>query len=581
MDRPRPTRFRFGSFEADLGSGELFENEKLVPLQSKPFQFLATLLRNYGELVTREAISHSLWPDIYVQVNQGLNAAARKVRMALHDDAIHPTFIETVGGRGYRFIHPTEVLRWSTELEVADRPARVAVLQFCCESQEDVELAGGLSRQLVGELRGIHPRLIALAGADLAWVSNPDKKLEPLRKMMEVTHVLSGTCSRHSRRLALSVSLEAVQDKVRVWEKKYDIPAREITTALHDVSVKVLQHLRNVSANAVATPSLRTPCAGYEDFLRGQHYLGQKPPMSIKTAAQKFQKSSELDGNFVPSLVGVAKSYNLLGMVGAMEPRVAYMTSMQAAKRALAVDPKSAEAMVELGWSTLTVHRDWATATRLFEQSLQLRPNMVSAHCKYAFLLLSRMRVDDALARLRQARRIAVAPAVNNELAMSYYFSRRYDDAITEAELSLAMDGTSSDAHALMGISLLAKQRLNAALEHFQSALEHANGDAVSIARLAYAQAHAGRFEIAAGMLKKIESQYETLPAYDMALVRLALGNVNEAFGWLETAYQQCSHWVLLMRLDPRLDLLRGSRRFDQLNRMLLPMDARKAAGAS
>lgn len=583
MDRPRATRFRFGPFEADLISGELFENEKLVPLQAKPFQFLATLLRSYGEVVTREAISHALWPDIYVQVNQGLNAAVRKVRMALHDDAAEPKFVETVGSRGYRFMHPTEVLRWSTQsMASADQPVRIAVLPFQSEAEQDVELAGGLTRQLIAELNRVNPRIIAVAGTDLSLLNDGDTRIESLRKQLDVSHVLSGTFSRRSRKLEVLVALTALQDKVRIWEQGYEVPGNEIESALKDVTIRVLQHFQNICSTAIATATRKPSWPAYEEFLRGQHRLTQKDSPGLKAAACNFQRSTELDAEFVPAYIGLAKSYNLLGVFEWMEPRLAYMKSSEAAKRALDLEPNCPEAMAELGWSALALHRDWANATRLLEHALQAQPNLVAAHCNFAFLLLSRTRVGDAIAILEQARRIKpTSRSLNNRLAMAFYYSRRYDEAIEQSELSLAMDATSPEAHALIGMSLLAKQRLNDALQHFQLALEHSSGDAISIARLAYAQAHAGRFEIAAGMLKKIESQYETVPSYEMALVQLALGDVSQAFRWLETAYQQCSHWVLLMRLDPRLDLLRGSRRFDQMNRMLLPRESRRSASTN
>src|SRR3954471_7044597 len=104
----KSVRYRFDHFEADIARSVLYEDGVPVPLQEKPFLFLATLLQSNGAVVTRDELSRRLWPDTYVQVNQGLNAAARKVRMALHDDAANPRFIETLGSRGYRFICPTE-----------------------------------------------------------------------------------------------------------------------------------------------------------------------------------------------------------------------------------------------------------------------------------------------------------------------------------------------------------------------------------------------------------------------------------------------------------------------------------------
>ena len=105
MERPRQKKFCFGPFEADIESGELFQRGKKVHLQAKPFSLLATLLEHHGEIVTRESLSSQLWPDTFVQADQGLNAAVRKVRRVLCDDAENPKYIETLGSRGYRFIH--------------------------------------------------------------------------------------------------------------------------------------------------------------------------------------------------------------------------------------------------------------------------------------------------------------------------------------------------------------------------------------------------------------------------------------------------------------------------------------------
>src|SRR6266545_6382253 len=104
MDTGKPVRYRFGNFEVDISRSELYESGSRVRLQEKAFLFLATLLHRKGGVVTRDELSRRMWPDTHVQVNQGLNAAARKVRMALHDDAATPRYIETLGSRGYRFI---------------------------------------------------------------------------------------------------------------------------------------------------------------------------------------------------------------------------------------------------------------------------------------------------------------------------------------------------------------------------------------------------------------------------------------------------------------------------------------------
>jgi Tol biopolymer transport system component/DNA-binding winged helix-turn-helix (wHTH) protein len=98
---------RFGIFEADLQTGELYKNGIKVPLQGQPFQVCTLLLEHAGELVTREELRQRVWPeDTFVDFEQALNTAIAKIRLALGDEADNPRFVQTLPRRGYRFIGP-------------------------------------------------------------------------------------------------------------------------------------------------------------------------------------------------------------------------------------------------------------------------------------------------------------------------------------------------------------------------------------------------------------------------------------------------------------------------------------------
>ncbi len=115
----------FGQFSADLASGELYRNGRRVALQEKPFRILAMLLERPGEVVTREDFRKQLWPDgTFVDFNEGIDTALKKLRYALGDSAQNPIFIETIPRRGYRFIAP--VLNGAS----ATLPLPVAALQL-------------------------------------------------------------------------------------------------------------------------------------------------------------------------------------------------------------------------------------------------------------------------------------------------------------------------------------------------------------------------------------------------------------------------------------------------------------------
>jgi len=107
---------RFGVFELDVSAGELRKQGRKVNLQQQPFQVLALLLRRPGELVTREELQQALWPaDTFVEFDQGLNTAIKKIRQALDDSADHPSFVETLPRKGYRFIAAVSEVGSATE----------------------------------------------------------------------------------------------------------------------------------------------------------------------------------------------------------------------------------------------------------------------------------------------------------------------------------------------------------------------------------------------------------------------------------------------------------------------------------
>jgi cholera toxin transcriptional activator len=105
----QPPLTRFGDFELDLQTGALSRNGTSTRLQGQPLQLLELLLQEPGQLVTREEIQQQLWPDgTVVEFEHSVNAAVKRLRAALGDDADKPIFIETIPRRGYRFIAPVE-----------------------------------------------------------------------------------------------------------------------------------------------------------------------------------------------------------------------------------------------------------------------------------------------------------------------------------------------------------------------------------------------------------------------------------------------------------------------------------------
>jgi TolB-like protein/DNA-binding winged helix-turn-helix (wHTH) protein/Tfp pilus assembly protein PilF len=148
-----PRIARFGSFEADLHTRELRKHGLKLKVQAQPFQVLAMLLARPGELVTREEIRSRLWPqDTFIDFDHGLNAAVRRLRDALNDNAETPRFVETLPRRGYRFIAPVERL----DIEEADQQNAGVVTNATVTSTASMETAASPSEK-VALLKAVEP----------------------------------------------------------------------------------------------------------------------------------------------------------------------------------------------------------------------------------------------------------------------------------------------------------------------------------------------------------------------------------------------------------------------------------------
>src|SRR5713101_8404275 len=142
-------RVRFGAYEADLHTHELWKHGTRIKLVGQPFEILAVLVKRPGQLVTREELRSQLWPgDTFVDFNHGLNAAVNKLRDALCDSADDPRYIETLPRRGYRFVATVEnappafeTVRSPAPLELG-QPATHAPLEFLAPPDAAAELAG-------------------------------------------------------------------------------------------------------------------------------------------------------------------------------------------------------------------------------------------------------------------------------------------------------------------------------------------------------------------------------------------------------------------------------------------------------
>ena len=200
MHTPAATRvLRFGAFEADLHARELRKQGMHIKLQEQPFQVLAILLENAGEIVTRDQLRQKLWPaDTFVDVDNSLNAIINRLREALGDSAESPRFVETIPRRGYRFVAPvTEVKGTQGASAPEATPAR----------PDEVQTNGNVKARMSLRKLAITSGLVAALVAASVWAwergERGRRNLKVFPTLRRLRCCRSRTCPATRRRITL------------------------------------------------------------------------------------------------------------------------------------------------------------------------------------------------------------------------------------------------------------------------------------------------------------------------------------------------------------------------------------------
>jgi TolB-like protein len=238
-----PRRIRFGVFEVDLRSGELWRSGRKLKITGQPFAVLSILLERAGDVVSREELRLRLWPDTYVDIEHSLNTAIHKIRDALGDSAEKPRFVETLSGRGYRFIAPIESGDAGAHGEFGDvsrlRNAKssnahgedgfwIAVLPLKLGDAESdlADSATALIEEIVtGLSRFSYLRVISLSST-LQYLGKA-VDVRAAGKKLGARYVVEGSLRRAGGKLRVAVQLVDCSSGAHLWAETYDQPASQ------------------------------------------------------------------------------------------------------------------------------------------------------------------------------------------------------------------------------------------------------------------------------------------------------------------------------------------------------------------
>lgn len=545
MGAPRPVRFRFGRFELDVDAGKLYCEGSRINIQGKPFAFLAVLLEKHGELVTREEIASRLWPDTHVLIDQGLNAAMRKVRVALGDTATSPAFVETLGSRGYRFISGVDITR--SELACTQGMKTVAVLRPSGGIEES-HLARGFHADLAVRLGKLNPQLTFIATS-----------LNRNSHLHTVAFAVSCNLQRSGNTIHLTAELLRNPDKAKISSAMYESTLSELPALIDTVSQQLTTALTSWIKLSTASRKASSGSFVYEEYLRGRYFWNQRSINSLQKSMKSLERAIEMDPTFGAAYAALADVHNTMASYGIEEPQTAYSKALDLAGTALQFSPGLAEALVPRGWAKLSLHHNFRGAHEDIRSAAESNPSFAFAHEALGYLHLSRGKPEAALTAILRARELdPLSLPASVFYANALYYSGKFSDCIEHCMRMLELEPRFAMMHALLGLSLIAEGNHTRGVEELATAAEDSSGSAMLKTLFAYGLTRVGNYAQARELIERATPQQHLLvPSYFLACCHGAAGEHDQAAQWFQRAFEERSHWVMFADLDPKMkDLL-------------------------
>jgi tetratricopeptide (TPR) repeat protein len=240
----------------------------------------------------------------------------------------------------------------------------------------------------------------------------------------------------------------------------------------------------------------------------------------------------------------------------------------EAATQALKLDERLAEAHTSLAYRTTHYEWDWESAEAQFKHAFELNANYAICHHWYSHFLLARGRIAESLVASKRCLELdPLDLVINIHMAWHYQFSRQYEQAVEQCWKTSELHPNSFWPAWFFGLAYEQQGQIGRALEEFRTAVKMSGDVTFAMAALGHLYGRAGKGAEAREVLAELVTRRARshVPAYDIALVHIGLGQLDEAMAQLHAARQERSGWITYLNVDPRLDPLRTDSRFQAL----------------
>ncbi len=455
-------------------------------------------------------------------------------------------------------------------------PPRVAVLPLVnLSGRADEEyFVDGVTEELIQVLSRIAGLRVIGRSSVMRFKSGSPGPAEIAREL-GATAVVEGSIRKSGSRVRLNARLLDPSSAEALWSAEYDREDQDLFALQSEISQRVAKALE-VELLGRERSSLQRPptpdAAAHTMLLRGRYLQNQRQEASLRQSLIAFRQALRRDPRMAAGYAGVADAYSNLAWLEFVRPSEAFPKARAAASRAIALDPGLAEAHASLGFVRFLYDRRWSEAERSFREAIARNPSYPIAHQFYSDLLKARGRFAEAEAEIRRALELdPLSLAINTALGHVLYLARRYEEAIVQYRRALTLDPGFGLAHLWFGRPYLETGDFGAAIREVKTAVRLSKQSTMSLSVLAHAYASAGQVGAARRILRRlnVRGRSRYVPSYWIGLIHSGLGDLDQAFVWLNRAARERSAWLAWIKVEPRFDRLRADPRFPELVRRL------------
>src|ERR1039458_3211568 len=573
---------KFSDFELDERAYELRRAGRALKLERIPMDLLCLLARNAGQLVSRDAIIEKLWgKDVFLDTDNGINTAVRKIRQILSDDPRNPRFVQTVPGKGYRFAAPVTdephvMLEPSRNLDVSQR-VMLAVLPFenLGNDMEQEYFSDGLTEETIAYLGQLDPQSMGVIARTSSMVyKRTTKTIAEIGRELGVNFVLEGSVRRERQRIRITAQLIRVTDQTHLWAESYDREIGSVLGVQAELGVSIAKKIK-IQLGGKEKPTLvadaeRNPEA-HDAYLRGRYHWAKRTFAETRKAIEYFRKATDAEPTYARAYAGLADCYITLPMTSDMPSKDCFPKARAAVSKALELDGNLAEAHTSLGTIRFWFDWNWSGAEECYQRALEINPNYVVARLYRAHCLSNAGRHEEAIAEINRAVRLdPLSPILSTLLAEFLYHARRYDQAVTQFHNAVELAPRFWIAHLNFAKGYEQIGEHGRAIAELELARTSSDGNTEPISLLGYVLAKGGRHTEAENALAELIALagQKYVPPMNIALLYAGLGKQDLIVEGLERGIRDRDVRVTFLR-DPKWDRLRENPRFREILRQV------------